>query len=222
VSIERTPHGRQCAPEAARPRARTAARAQGAATLPGRRTLLLTTVAALVGALSGCSKPGADAAAPPAGGDFVLQTDAGPFELKSARGQVVLMYFGYTNCPDHCPVTPTIGVQALRLLEPAARARVRLLMVSVDPARDTPQKMKDYVAMFHPQMLGLTGTPAEVDNIGRQYGAPIQRQPPQADGSYAVDHSAQTYLIGPDGRLKSVIAFDATAQVVADAIGAQL
>jgi len=86
----------------------------------------------------------------PDGGDFVLQSAAGPVDTKALRGNVLLVYFGYINCPDVCPMSMAAGAAALNALTPAERARTRMIMVSVDPERDTPAKLKDYVAYFHP------------------------------------------------------------------------
>ena len=96
----------------------------------------------------------------PTGGDFTLQSATGPVTLKDYRGKVVLLYFGYTYCPDICPTSLTATAQALGQLAPAELARVQTLFVSVDPERDTPARLKDYGAFFHPSIIGVTGTAA--------------------------------------------------------------
>lgn len=141
----------------------------------------------------------------PAGGDFVLQSAAGPVDTRALRGQVLLVYFGYSHCPDVCPASLAAGGQALNALTPGERERVRLLMISVDPERDSVAHLKEYTAFFHPAMLGLTGTPAAVAAVARAYGAAWRKQPVQADGSYAVDHTTATYVVAPDGRLVAVL-----------------
>jgi protein SCO1/2 len=107
------------------------------------------------------------------------------------------------------------GAAALNALTPAERARTQMIMVSVDPERDTPAKLKDYVAYFHPAMLGAVGTPAETAAIAKSFGVGYVRQPNRPDGGYAVDHSSQTYVVGPDGKLMDMLPLGvATEQVV--------
>ncbi len=174
-----------------------------------------------VARLAACSDGGhgtAGLAGKPTGGDFVLQSAAGPLDTATLRGNVLLVYFGYANCPDICPASLAAGAQALNALKPEERARTRLIMVSVDPERDTSVRLKDYVAYFHPAMVGVTGTPAEIAAVAKAYGAGYVRQPPRADGAYAVDHSADTYVVAPDGRLAQVIHFAAPAATITEAV----
>lgn len=141
-------------------------------------------------------------AAPPTGGDFVLRSAAGPVALTNLRGKVVLLYFGYTACPDICPTNLAFIASALRRLDAAELDAVRAIFVSVDPARDDVQRLATYVAYFHPNILGVTGTPDAVARVARLYGAAYRRvdQTGSAMG-YLVDHSAQTYVIDRQGRL---------------------
>lgn len=171
--------------------------------------VLLATVVA------GCSDRHA-AGDVPATTDFVLQTAQGALDSRSLRGKVVLVYFGYTHCPDICPASLGADAQALNALTPAERANTRLLMVSLDPERDTPARLKDYAAFFHPEMIGATGTPDEVAAVARAFGASYLRQPADADGRYAVDHTTHTYLVDPAGRKVQILAAGMpTAEVVA-------
>jgi len=184
--------------------------------LPARAALFLAAALSVA-----CSDRGHDAAGlagKPTGGDFLLQSAAGPLDTKALRGQVLLVYFGYSNCPDICPASLAAGAQALNALKPAERERTRLVMVSVDPERDTPARLKEYTAYFHPAMVGVTGTPAEIAAVAKAYGAGYRRQPPNADGGYAVDHSADTYVVAPDGRLAQVIHFAAPAATIVEAV----
>lgn len=154
----------------------------------------------------------------PVGGDFVLQSASGSVDSKALRGNVLLIYFGYTHCPDICPAALAAGAQALNALKPEQRARTRLIMVSVDPERDTPARLQEYTAYFHPAMVGVTGTAAEIAAVAKAYGAGYVRQPPLPDGGYAVDHSADTYVVGPDGKLAQTLHFSAPAAQVAEAV----
>ncbi|WP_242469638.1 SCO family protein [Rhabdochromatium marinum] len=141
------------------------------------------------------------------GGDFVLQSADGPVALADFRGQLVLLYFGYTACPDVCPTNLAMLAATLRALEPQERARVQALFVSVDPQRDHPAHLKQYVEYFHPDILGLTGTEAELNALTQRYGA-VYRRVEDEDSAlgYLIDHSAATYLIDTQGQLREAFA----------------
>lgn len=154
--------------------------------------------------------PGADTAAhknpgvlaqAPQGGDFTLNGASGAVSLKDFRGKVTLLYFGYTYCPDVCPTSLSLMAQALSELDPAAQQKVRALFVSVDPERDTVERLKEYAPFFHPLISGITGTPEQIAAVARQYGASYMKHKPDANGHYVVDHSSVTYVIAPDGKL---------------------
>lgn len=173
------------------------------------KRISLIFLALLLGALLAC-EPARDPHLP-TGADFRLQTADGTLDSKDLRGKVLLLYFGYTNCPDICPAAMAAGAQALKSLSDSERARVKLLMVSVDPERDTPAHLKEYTAFFHPEMIGATGTPEEIAALAKAFGAGYMKQARKSDGSYAVDHTSSTYIIGPDGKLAGVQ--DAAASV---------
>jgi len=154
----------------------------------------------------------------PVGADFVLQSADGPVDSKALRGKVLLIYFGYTNCPDICPASLASGGQALKALSSEERSRVKLIMISVDPQRDTFKHLKEYTAFFHPEMIGATGTVEEIATLARAYGAGYMLQPKRADGSYAVDHTTSTYVVGPDGKLASVLELGAPTDKVVAAV----
>jgi len=169
------------------------------------RSLVATLAIALLAACSDSGTGERVLVARPDGGDFVLQSAAGPVDTRALRGNVLLVYFGYVNCPDICPVSMAAGAAALNTLTPAERAKTRIIMISVDPERDTPTKLKEYVAYFHPAMIGAVGTSAETAAIAKSFGVGYQRQPTRPDGGYAVDHSSQTFVIGPDGKLMELL-----------------
>jgi protein SCO1/2 len=171
--------------------------------------------------VAACSDSGVGArmsAARPTGGDFVLQSAAGPLDTKALRGKVLLIYFGYVNCPDVCPISMAAGAAALNALPPAERARTQMIMVSVDPERDTPEKLKEYVAYFHPAMIGAVGTAAQTAVIAKSFGAGYVRQPARPDGGYAVDHSSLTYVIDREGKLSELLPLGASADHVVAAV----
>lgn len=148
----------------------------------------------------------------PPGGDFVLESASGPFDTATLRGQVMLVYFGYTYCPDICPTSLAVTSAAMKQLSPAELARLRLVFVSVDPQRDTPARLKDYVEFFHPSMVGVTGSAEQVAVAARQYGAAYARQDIGSAAGYVVDHSAWTYVVAPDGQLVGRIPHGATVE----------
>lgn len=142
----------------------------------------------------------------PDGGDFELISAQGPVRLSDLEGQVVLLYFGYTACPDICPTNLAITALALRALEAEELDRVQVLFVSVDPERDTPDRLADYVGYFHPTMIGLTGSSQALAAAAKQYGAAYQRSDAGDSAmGYMIDHSAHTYVIDPSGRLVEVL-----------------
>lgn len=168
--------------------------------------------------LGGCSDSRPPVSGAPSGGDFVLQSAAGPLDTRALRGKVLMIYFGYSHCPDVCPASLGVDAQALTALAPKERAKTRLILVSVDPERDSPALLKDYAAFFHPEMIGVTGTPEEIAVVAKAFGAGYLRQPPDAAGNYAVDHSAHTYLVAPDGRLAATLPIGTSAAETVAAI----
>lgn len=165
--------------------------------------------------LTACSDSGDGVFGRPSGGDFVLQGAAGPVDTRLLRGKVLLVYFGYVNCPDICPASMAAGAAALNLLTAEERKQTRLIMVSVDPERDTPALLKEYTAYFHPEMLGVVGTAEETAAVAKSFGAGYVRQPTRPDGGYAVDHTSQTFVIDPEGKLAEMLPLGAPADKVA-------
>ena len=158
----------------------------------------------------------------PAGGDFTLASADGPVALADHRGKVVIVYFGYTFCPDVCPTSLSAIAQALSALTPAELEKVSGFLISVDPERDTMAVLKAYAPFFHPHLVGLGGTPEQVAQVARQYGARYMKQKPSDGGQYAVDHSSLTYVIAPDGKLAASLPYGSPPQHIIDAIRAQL
>lgn len=141
-------------------------------------------------------------ASAPAGGDFTVQSAAGPVSLADYRGKVVLVYFGYTYCPDICPTSLAATSEGLRQLTPQELAQVAMIFISVDPKRDTPARLKEYVEFFHPKIVGATADAATLADIARRYGVFYAEQKVEtAGGGYVVDHTSDTYIVAADGRL---------------------
>lgn len=141
----------------------------------------------------------------PKGGDFILNSASGPFDLKTQRGKVVLVYFGYTFCPDICPTNLALMAQAFNALNKAELARVKGVFISVDPERDTLKKLAAYTKYFHPSILGVTGKPQTIRKVAKQYGAVYHIFKESSNGGYLIDHSANTYVIAPDGSLNTIL-----------------
>lgn len=130
------------------------------------------------------------------------------------RHDVVLLYFGYTECPDECPTTLTMLANALRTLGPGA-SQVRVLFVSVDPGRDTTAVLKRYVSNFGPEFVGLRGDPAELAALSKRYRIAYHYERPDKDGNYEVDHSSAIFVFDRRGRARLLGQSDNTAQQVA-------
>jgi protein SCO1/2 len=161
-------------------------------------------------------------AAAPMGGDFTLHSADGPVALKDLRGKVVLVYFGYTFCPDICPTSLAYTSQALDQLSKDELARTQVLFVSVDPDRDTLKKLKEYGAFFHPNVLGITGSKQEVAAVAKLYGASYSKQNTGSAGGYVVDHSAATYVVDPTGKMVATLQHGTPPAEVAKAIRAAM
>ncbi len=117
------------------------------------------------------------------------------------RGKIVLLYFGYTHCPDVCPLTLAKLSAALHTLGKQAR-EVRILFVSVDPQRDTPKVLHTYVQAFSPQMVGLTGSQQQIEDITKRYRVVYTYGKPEASGNYVVTHSAAIYIFDGHGQVR--------------------
>lgn len=164
----------------------------------------------------GIADPGLALAQPPQGGDFALQSHSGPLALADFRGRPVLLYFGYTWCPDICPAGLAFISMALDQLTAQQRAGVQVLFVSLDPQRDSPQRLKEYVGYFHSNMIGVTGGAQQVAEVAARYGVAYRIVDQQSAAGYAVDHSADMYLVDRTGRLRHTLPHGtAPAQIAA-------
>jgi len=142
---------------------------------------------------------------PRAAPDFSLQSsDGGALALHDYRGKVVVLGFGFTWCTDVCPVTLATLAQARRKLGPAA-ADVQVVYITVDPQRDNPARMKDYLHAFDPTFIGGTGGASELAAVRKEYGISAEKR--VKGNSYAVAHSSYTYLIDRQGRLRALMPY---------------
>ena len=149
------------------------------------------------------------------GGPFALKDGAGKTVTEQTlRGRPFLVYFGYTHCPDVCP---TELAHISDILAAMGDNAVPALFITVDPERDTPKVLADYVANFAPDLEGLTGPPEAIQSVEREYHVYAKKHP-EPDGSYSMDHSSIVYLMDRDGRFRSLLSGELTAAQIDDAL----
>lgn len=143
----------------------------------------------------------------PAAAEIELtKADGSPFSINDQRGKIILLFFGYTSCPDVCPTTLAEMTQVMNGLGEASKD-VQVVFVSVDPQRDTPEKIQEYASRFNSTFIGLSGTQEELEPIWQSYS--IFRAEVESDSAMGViiDHTARLYLIDPDGKLRLSYAY---------------
>jgi protein SCO1/2 len=160
---------------------------------------------------------GVDVTGADMGADFRLTDHTGKERtLGDFRGKVVAMFFGYTQCPDVCPTTLSDLANALQILG-ADAGRVQVLFVTVDPKRDTPQLLAQYVPAFNPGFLGLYGDAASTAKVTKDFKVYAQERAGKAAGTYTLDHSAQTLVFDRQGKLRLMLPYGAEpAKIAAD------
>ncbi len=154
----------------------------------------------------------------PVGGPFDLVDHTGQRRTDADfRGKLVLIYFGFTHCPDACPTELLAISLALEKLGRAAAA-VQPLFITVDPERDTPAVLADYVSSFHPRLVGLTGEPAAIKTVAHAYKTFFARSRGGSEGNYAIDHTGFIYVVGPDGRYRGFLPPQLGPEQIAEAL----
>lgn len=180
----------------------------------GRRTTIVTNGASPSG-------QGSLVAPPRALDDFTLTSQNGtPVALHDLRGKAVLLFFGFTNCPNICPTTLSEFRTVKRGLG-ADADKLAVVFISVDPEQDTIERLRQYVDAFDPSFIGLRGDTATLAKIGPQYDLYYQKQP-LGDGTYTVDHTAISYLIDPEGKLRTIYPYGTPAAGITTDIRALL
>lgn len=175
--------------------------------------VILAIVAVLAGAIAyEFLKPvtyyGSQIEPPKAMPDFTLPSQNGPVSLSSFRGKYVVLYFGYTTCPDICPATSAALKAALNQLGDQA-SQVQVIFISVDYKRDTPEKLFNYLQNFSPNFIGLAGTEAQTDQVTHDFGIFYQLNTPDpATGAYSVDHTATILVLNRQGALTLTWSYD--------------
>jgi len=152
------------------------------------------------------------------GGPFTLTNqDGGKTSEAEFKGQYRIIYFGYSYCPDVCPVDLAnimLGLKQAEKENPELVSKIQPIFISVDSERDTPAVLKQYVSAFHPRLIGLTGTPDEIAEVAEKYLVIYDIRNDEGATEYLVDHSRQAYLFGPNGEPLALLPFDGTPQDV--------
>lgn len=157
------------------------------------------------------------------GGSFHLTDHTGkPVTEADFAGQYMLIYFGYTACPDVCPTelsSIAAGIDILAEESPELAAQVVPVFITIDPARDTQAVMADYAAAFHPRMVGLTGTQAEIDEAAKKYRVYFAKGEVVSEDFYLMNHSSYIYFMGPQGEFITMFKGGVAPDVMAEAMG---
>jgi protein SCO1/2 len=158
----------------------------------------------------------------PVGGPFELTDQTGHRRTDADfRGKLVVLYFGYTYCPDVCPTELQSISLALDKLGTAAEA-VQPLFITVDPERDTPARLADFVSSFHPRLIGLTGSMTDIRKTATAYRTFFSKNSAATSGDYSVDHTGFIYLVGKDGHYLGFLPPGLAPDAIADAIRTRL
>lgn len=181
--------------------------------------VLLGLTASALAVISGETHARPDAAHVTIGGPFVLTSSDGTAVTDvTYRGKWLLLFFGYTSCPDVCPTTLNEIAGTLEALG-AESARLQPIFITLDPARDTPAVMGKYTAAFDPRIVGLTGSSEQIAAVARQYGAYAeQRKNGEGPDDYTIDHSTYIYIVDPQGQFVRGLDFDASRGRIAETL----
>lgn len=171
--------------------------------------------------LAGCGGKDDKSVAPAAMGNLAGVRIGGPFTLidqdgkprswDSFKGRYRLVYFGYSYCPDVCPIDLQRLSQGYRLFEkraPERAAKIQPIFISLDPERDKPAVLKTYVSAFDPRLIGLTGTPEQIAKVAKDFAVVYMKEQPSGSSDYLISHSRTPYLFGPDGAPIALIPVD--------------
>ena len=149
------------------------------------------------------------------GGDFSMSDHTGkPRKLSDFKGKVVVLFFGYTQCPDVCPTTLAEVAAAMKELGSKAND-VQVLFVTVDPERDTPELLAQYVPAFNPSFVALRGNQAELETVAKLFKVFYAKVPSASGGGYTMDHTAGSFVFDKQGRIRLLVSYGAGAGVFA-------
>jgi protein SCO1/2 len=159
-----------------------------------------------------------DSPFPQVQGKFTLHHADGTFSFKDMAGKSGLLFFGYAHCPDVCPATLVNVGKALNLLDQSEQEQVRAVFISLDPDRDTPEKITKYAKYFHPQIIGLSGSDKEVELAAKSFYVAREKNKPNKKGNYTLNHSTNLFMIRPDGMVGELISHNSTPEEIAKAL----
>lgn len=179
-----------------------------------RRAFIALAGGMLALALAGCGKPkpafkGADITGTHLGRDMAMVDSSGQVRtLADYKGKVAVLYFGYTHCPDVCPTTLAELAQVMRLLKDDAK-KVQVIMITVDPERDTPALIDKYAKAFYPTFIGLSGTAAQLEKTAKSFKVYYAKEPGATPDNYAMGHASSIYIVDRQGQARVLL--DSTA-----------
>lgn len=190
---------------------------------PRRRLIAAAIAAATTTVLAGCGPKqvsfiGSDISGTKLGQGMTMVDDSGqPRTLADYKGKVVVVFFGFTQCPDVCPTAMAELAQTMELLGKDAE-QVQVLMISVDPERDTPPVLSEYVKAFNPAFVGLTGTPEQLSKTAKSFKAYYAKSPGATPDQYSMDHASSFYIIDKDNEARVLVSGNAPAKDIASDI----
>ncbi len=169
----------------------------------------LTRLLPALGLLALCASAGAAGTGYGKGGDFILNAPDGPLSLSDLRGKVVLIFFGYTSCPDVCPISLARIDACFSAMDEEELDRVQALFITLDPERDTPDRLEKYTSFFHPNIIGLRDDVEAIDAVTDQYGVKYSTDmmPGSALG-YSISHPTDILLLDAEGQIVEAVSHD--------------
>ncbi len=186
-------------------------------------TLFTTVVVTVVLILSLTDSDNVPSDADKVGGNFTLQSSSGPVSLSQFNGQAVLLFFGYTHCPDVCPTTMNNVAEAMSLLSQQEQRKVQPLFITVDPARDSVSHLAEYLSFFHPKIIGLSGTVDAVRRVAADYSVEFFKDSTtEGDESYLINHTSYLFLISPQGEVVDLMSDHTSASDIAITLRQQI
>lgn len=160
----------------------------------------------------------------PTGGPIAMPSTQGDFSLNQlGNDDIAIVSFGYTYCPDVCPMNQAVKRQALAQLSDAQRQRVVPIMITVDPERDTLPRMREYMQFFGEEFIGLVGSQAQLDEVAERYGVIWRRvEAPESAMAYTIDHSASLFLVNREGEILQRVLYSPTPHGLVSALEREL
>ena len=169
----------------------------------------LTRLLLVLGLLALCASAGAAATGYGKGGDFTLSAPDGPLSLSDLRGKVVLIFFGYTSCPDVCPISLARIGACFSAMDEEELDRVQALFITLDPERDTPDRLEKYTSFFHPNIIGLSDDVEAINAVTYQYGVEYSKNMmPDSALGYSISHPTAILLLDAEGQIVEAVPHD--------------